>query len=59
MAPGSYVPDRTEGITRVEDLPPPLLEQCKPWEINGEHPVEGCGLLARWGWRLLTRSVWR
>jgi hypothetical protein len=27
MAPGQYVPDCTEGITRVEDLPPPLLRQ--------------------------------
>jgi len=27
MAPGNYVPDRTEGITRVEDLPPPLLRR--------------------------------
>lgn len=25
--PGEYAPDRTEGITRVEDLPPPLLGQ--------------------------------
>ena len=27
MGPGMYAPDRTEGITRVEDLPEPLLEQ--------------------------------
>ncbi len=27
MEPGEYVPDRTEGITRVEDLPPPLVER--------------------------------
>ena len=26
MPPGEYVPDRTEGITRVEDLPQPLVE---------------------------------
>ena len=26
MGPGRYVPDRTEGITRVEDLPQPLVE---------------------------------
>jgi transposase len=25
MAPGRYLPDRTEGITRVEDLPAPLV----------------------------------
>jgi hypothetical protein len=25
MGPGRYLPDRTEGITRVEDLPRPLL----------------------------------
>jgi hypothetical protein len=24
MPPGAYIPDRTEGITRVEDLPAPL-----------------------------------
>jgi hypothetical protein len=27
MAPGAYTPDPTEGITRVEELPTPLLEQ--------------------------------
>ena len=27
MGPGMYAPDRTEGITRVEDLPEPLVEQ--------------------------------
>ena len=25
MAPGEYLPDPTEGITRIEDLPPPLI----------------------------------
>lgn len=25
MGPGQYVPDRTEGITRVENLPPPVV----------------------------------
>ena len=25
MAPGRYLPDRTEGVTRVEDLPAPLV----------------------------------
>ena len=27
MGPGEYVPDSTEGITRVEDLPKPLLRR--------------------------------
>lgn len=27
MPPGQYHPDRTEGITRVEDLPPPQVER--------------------------------
>ena len=27
MGPGKYVPDTTEGITRVEDLPKPILER--------------------------------
>jgi hypothetical protein len=27
MGPGQYFPDSTEGITRVEDLPKPLVEQ--------------------------------
>jgi len=27
MGPGIYAPDRTEGITRVEDLPAPLVER--------------------------------
>lgn len=27
MPPGEYLPDSTEGITRVEDLPRPLVEQ--------------------------------
>jgi hypothetical protein len=27
MPPGEYLPDRTEGITRVEDLPRPLVER--------------------------------
>jgi ribosomal protein S27AE len=27
MGPGQYVPDRTEGITRIEDLPPPRVER--------------------------------
>jgi len=27
MEPGQYGPDRTEGISRVEDLPPPLVER--------------------------------
>jgi ribosomal protein S27AE len=27
MGPGEYTPDPTEGITRVEDLPPPLVRR--------------------------------
>jgi transposase len=27
MGPGAYVPDSTEGITRVEDLPTPLVRR--------------------------------
>ena len=27
MGPGEYVPDCTEGITRIEDLPRPILER--------------------------------
>jgi hypothetical protein len=27
MAPGVYVPDCTEGITRIEDLPKPLIQR--------------------------------
>jgi hypothetical protein len=27
MGPGQYVPDRSEGITRIEDLPAPLIER--------------------------------
>ena len=27
LGPGEYVPDSTEGITRVEDLPPPLVTE--------------------------------
>jgi ribosomal protein S14 len=26
VTPGRYIPDQTEGITRVEDLPPPRLQ---------------------------------
>ena len=28
MPPGAYVPDSTEGITRIQDLPRPLLGAC-------------------------------
>src|SRR5262249_57736658 len=28
--PGEYVPDATEGITRIEDLPKPRIEQRSP-----------------------------
>ena len=27
MPPGEYLPDSSEGITRVEDLPRPLVEE--------------------------------
>jgi transposase len=27
MAPGEYTPDPTEGVTRVEDLPPPRVQR--------------------------------
>jgi hypothetical protein len=40
--PGEYVPDATEGITRVEDLPPPHVERrsrtdrCRPCPRCGQ-----------------------
>ena len=34
--PGEYVPDRTEGITRVEDLPKPRIEQRLALDMNRE-----------------------
>ena len=32
--PGEYLPDVTEGITRVEDLPSPrIIRRCTTWAI--------------------------
>jgi hypothetical protein len=39
--PGEYVPDRTEGITRVEDLPKPLL--CERSRTYRRRPCPCCG----------------
>jgi hypothetical protein len=39
--PGEYVPDSTEGITRVEDLPEPLL--CKRSRSYRRRPCPRCG----------------
>ena len=39
--PGAYVPDSTEGITRVEDLPKPLLG--KRSRIYRRRPCPHCG----------------
>jgi hypothetical protein len=39
--PGEYVPDSTEGITRVEDLPKPLV--CKRSRNYRRRPCPGCG----------------
>ncbi len=41
MAPGLYIPDPTEGITRVEDLPPPRLQRCSRNYRRRRCP--GCG----------------
>jgi hypothetical protein len=38
--PGEYVPDSTEGITRVEDLPKPLL--CKRSRSHRRRPCPHC-----------------
>src|SRR5450432_400891 len=41
MGPGEYLPDRTEGITRVEDLPTPV---CARRSRNYRHrPCPRCG----------------
>jgi hypothetical protein len=39
--PGDYVPDATEGITRVEDLPPPHVERRS--RNYRRHPCPRCG----------------
>jgi hypothetical protein len=41
MAPGRYVPDRTEGITRVEDLPAPSVV-CR-WRNRRRRACPRCG----------------
>jgi len=40
--PGDYVPDATEGITRVEDLPPPHLERRRRNSRRRACPRCGC-----------------
>src|SRR5215218_8198643 len=39
--PGGYVPDATEGITRVEDLPRPRLERRS--RLRSARPCPRCG----------------
>jgi len=39
--PGEYVPDATEGITRVENLPPPRVERRS--RDRAVRPCPGCG----------------
>jgi hypothetical protein len=41
MGPGEYTPDPTEGITRVEDLPTPLLEHRS--RNHRRRPCPRCG----------------
>jgi len=41
MGPGIYLPDRTEGITRVEDLPPPRFV-CRSRNYR-RRPCPRCG----------------
>ena len=44
FGPGDYVPDPTEGIVDVNDLPPPILV---PYDANFDHsPCPRCGHLA-------------
>jgi hypothetical protein len=48
-APGDYVPDPTEGITRVADLPQPRIERLA--RDFPERSCPRCGLRAgRYGW---------
>ena len=45
LGPGDYVPDATEGITRVEDLPTPRVEQrSRNWRARA---CPKCGHRAR------------
>ena len=46
MEPGQYVADRTEGITHIEDLPPPLVEQ-----RARNHRQQACPRCGRGGFR--------
>jgi predicted RNA-binding Zn-ribbon protein involved in translation (DUF1610 family) len=39
--PGEYVPDTTEGITRPEDLPQPIVRRRS--RSHGKHPCPKCG----------------
>lgn len=54
FGPGEYVPDPTEGIIDISDLPAP---QIVPYDRNHEHtPCPRCGHLAyrhKWGHRTL------
>ena len=44
FGPGDYVPDPTEGIVDIDDLPPPIL---MPYDANYDHsPCPRCGHLA-------------
>ena len=41
IGPGEYVPDSTEGITRVEDLPPPRIVTRR--QVYRRRPCPHCG----------------
>ena len=44
LGPGEYVPDSTEGIVDINDLPQPIL---MPYDANYDHsPCPRCGHLA-------------
>jgi len=45
--PGDYVPDATEGITRVEDLPPPHIERRRRNSRRRTCPRCGCSASRR------------
>ena len=49
--PGEYVPDVTEGITRVEDLPQPRIER-----RSRNYPARRCRLCGRRGGRYAVAS---
>ena len=53
-APGKYVPDVTEGITRVEDLPPAkVVKRSRNWR---RRPCPNCGRSA-YRLRTVTRKL--